>query len=266
MYHSIDTQPEWGDKNSLLLALAQGKSRQVHGLPSSVQGKKQEIAFRVATTMMQDRIEPPAAEAAAETLSLHCDLDGVVHSCTGSLPGLLSKDAHELSGILGEAAEGLLATARTCLQQGAVLRSLLHIHNGEQVLAVTVRLTPLAGKGEFLALLEAADPGCSAEREAKDRQLRLLLQFMPLCAVVTRLEDSRLLYINPKAEEVLGLQLHQALGQEVFRYYLDPLQRQELLKRLEQEGSLEDWEVPLRLQEGREFWALVSVVPTEFEG
>jgi len=169
---------------------------------------------------MQNRESSEASGSRQHMLALQCDLQGTLLSVCGALQEMVpspqgQRRNERLDELLGDAAPQVLEWGRLCVQQNSVQHQRLDLPLlGRQA---EVRLSPLVQDSQFLALISWPEDDCLEHRQAKDRQLRMLLEFMPLCAIVTRLQDSRVLYINPKAEDVLGMTMEQAQGEEAFR-------------------------------------------------
>lgn len=104
--------------------------------------------------------------------------------------------------------------------------------------------------GRFHSLEKALKEG--------EQESRLLLEIAPFPAVITRQEDSRVLYINLRASELFGVPIEDAVGLSAFDYYDNPQERSHLVAHMSTYGSVKDHEICLKDVRGRQFWALVS--------
>jgi len=107
-----------------------------------------------------------------------------------------------------------------------------------------------------------------AERALREseKQYRDLIENAPFPAVISRIADNRVLYINQRASELFKVATGDAAGKYAPDYYDRPEQRQILLKEMEKSGSVKDYQVRLRNAKGERFWALLSASPTTFNG
>jgi len=99
-----------------------------------------------------------------------------------------------------------------------------------------------------------------------EKQYRDLIENAPFPAVISRIVDNRVLYINQRASELFKVATEDAAGEYAPDYYDRPEQRQMLLKEMEKSGSVKDFQVRLRNAKGERFWALLSASPTTFNG
>jgi PAS domain S-box-containing protein len=93
-----------------------------------------------------------------------------------------------------------------------------------------------------------------------------LFELSPFPAVVSRLDDSRVLAINARTAELVGVPRDQAIGVRITDYYVDPSQRQVLIDRLRAAGRADDVRVQLRWPDGRIFWSQASARLVTYQG
>lgn len=106
----------------------------------------------------------------------------------------------------------------------------------------------------------------TAELKEREGQLRLILEDAPIPLFVTSLRGHRLLFLNDRAERLLGAPREAMLGVYAPDYWIDPDQRRLLLETLERDGHASDLEVGFRRAEGPPFVALLSASRTVFDG
>ena len=87
---------------------------------------------------------------------------------------------------------------------------------------------------------------------------------MPL--LIARASDQRLLYLNRKALEQLGLDFAAALDRPFSDFHADPAIRAALGEQLARQGGVDDFEVHLRAAGGREAWLLLSARQLHYAG
>ncbi len=90
----------------------------------------------------------------------------------------------------------------------------------------------------------------------RETQLRRTLEAVPLAIVLSNATHATPLYANRRARESLG-------GADL---YYDPADRDRLLALLERDGRVENAETEMLDAAGNRFWALVSMVPVDYEG
>ncbi|MBK1836233.1 PAS domain S-box protein [Azospirillum sp. YIM B02556] len=109
---------------------------------------------------------------------------------------------------------------------------------------------------ERVALRTAALDRANAALQDREAQLRQTLEAVPLAIVLTDAVRSAPLYANRRARDQLG-------GSDL---YHDPADRDRLLAMLERDGRVENAETGMLDGAGNRFWALVSMVPIEYQG
>ncbi|WP_052710093.1 sensor histidine kinase [Azospirillum thiophilum] len=110
--------------------------------------------------------------------------------------------------------------------------------------------------GERVAVRTAALDRANAALRDRETQLRQMLEAVPLAIILAHAVRSTPLYANRRARDQLG-------GSDL---YHDPGDRDWLLDLLEREGRVETAEVEMLDGGGNRFWALVSMVPIDYEG
>ncbi|WP_295953361.1 diguanylate cyclase [Rhodoferax sp.] len=102
-------------------------------------------------------------------------------------------------------------------------------------------------------------------RESEGRTLAIL-QNAPLPMTVTRTADNVFVYANERAAELAGMPAAALLGREPRSMYRSPADRDQMLEQYRREGVLRDYEMCLVVAQGREIWALISMVPIIYDG
>jgi diguanylate cyclase (GGDEF)-like protein/PAS domain S-box-containing protein len=96
------------------------------------------------------------------------------------------------------------------------------------------------------------------------KYLEMLLDGLPIPMVITRPDQSIVIYANIAAADYGGYSLNKMIGSSSTMYFhrLEDFQAIEL--KLKQEGSLSSHEVALRHRDGHTLWALLSAVPSRY--
>ncbi len=99
-----------------------------------------------------------------------------------------------------------------------------------------------------------------------ETQLRHLVEAAPLPLLIVRASDQRLLYVNERALEQLGLNVDTALTHSMAQFHVDPENSARLATEVSRNGSVRDFEVHLRSASGKTFWLLLSAQPMRYAG
>lgn len=96
------------------------------------------------------------------------------------------------------------------------------------------------------------------------KHLEMLLDGVPIPMVITRPDQSIVIYANIAAADYAGYSLNKMIGSSSAMYFhrLEDFLAIEL--ELKQEGSLSSHEVALRHRDGHTLWALLSAVPSRY--
>ena len=86
----------------------------------------------------------------------------------------------------------------------------------------------------------------------------MLFELNPFPAVVSRLDDYRVLAINARTSEIIGIPQRDAVGLPVTDYYVDAAERAELADRLQREGRVDSIRLRIKRASGEPFWVLAS--------
>ena len=97
-----------------------------------------------------------------------------------------------------------------------------------------------------------------------EKQYRNLMENAPFPAIISSPEDNRVLYINQRAAELLGISSEDVIGRTIEDFYDKPGERGLLLQQLHRTGAVRDCEVRLKNTEGKRIWALLSANKTYY--
>jgi len=91
-----------------------------------------------------------------------------------------------------------------------------------------------------------------------------LLDNVPVPMVITRPDQSVVIYANLAAADYSGFSIARMVGSNSLMYFHRPEDFQALEQKLQEEGSLSSHEVALRHRDGHTLWALISAVPSRY--
>ena len=105
------------------------------------------------------------------------------------------------------------------------------------------------------------------ELAASEDRFRTIADGVPLPIVITHLDDPVIMFANPRAREVFGIETGLAASLESIDALWDsPGERKRVVRRVRKEGRLDQAEVRMRDGRGRVFDALLSVCPIRYAG
>jgi len=96
------------------------------------------------------------------------------------------------------------------------------------------------------------------------KYLEMLLDNVPVPMVITRPDQSVVIYANLAAADYSGFSIARMVGSSSMSYFHHLEDFQALEQKLQEEGSLNSHEVALRHRDGHTLWALLSAVPSRY--
>jgi len=93
-----------------------------------------------------------------------------------------------------------------------------------------------------------------------------LFELSPFPAVVSHLDDHRVLAVNASAASVVGVSPADVIGRPVTGYYVDPAQREELVERVRRDGRADNVRLHIRRAKGQPFWVLAAIRVIDWNG
>ncbi|OYT91855.1 MAG: hypothetical protein CFE43_11435 [Burkholderiales bacterium PBB3] len=91
-----------------------------------------------------------------------------------------------------------------------------------------------------------------------ENQLRSTLQLAPLPIILVSLPGNQISYANERALAQFNTKAEDLGALNAQDFYVKPEDRDRVMEALQQHGSVRDWEVQLKDQQGLVFWALLS--------
>jgi PAS domain S-box-containing protein len=137
---------------------------------------------------------------------------------------------------------------------------------------ILVNTNPLEINGQTFAITSLLDITERTQAElalANSREnFALLFDANPAALVITRRVDARFMRINAAYTRIIGYHPEEIVGRTAseMNIYADPAQRQEVLRRMAESGSLQGYEVLIRIKSGEVRTLAVSMEAIRFEG
>ncbi len=105
-----------------------------------------------------------------------------------------------------------------------------------------------------------------AARAESEAGLRAIIEAAPYPIVITRRRDSRIMFINRRTAEVVGLAPEVMIGQYAPNFYVNPDDRARMIQAIAEQGAVLDFELECLAGDGRAFWALMSGAFLSYHG
>ncbi|AWK88024.1 diguanylate cyclase [Azospirillum thermophilum] len=105
-----------------------------------------------------------------------------------------------------------------------------------------------------------------AEGLPNEARLEAILEQSPVGVSVSRRDDGRIVFVNTRFAELIGLSRERLIGSRARDYYVDDHQRERVLDRLRTAKSVVNMEVQFRRADGSPFWTLFTVNQAVIQG
>jgi diguanylate cyclase (GGDEF)-like protein/PAS domain S-box-containing protein len=99
-----------------------------------------------------------------------------------------------------------------------------------------------------------------------EHTLRALLDAVPNPLVVMRMADTAVRYCNRLGADMFELPIAQLIGRRAPDFFVDPGDRANVIRELEQKGHVEGFSAQFRASSGRLFWALMNARFLDLDG
>lgn len=193
-----------------------------------------------------------AARFPAATPLSDPDLMAVVTAVQGPLPQELGRAS---AAYLRENEEGLVRLSA--------------LHGAALVVILALLVVSAAGVFQPMVARIRADieERAIAERGLRESEERLwkILEESPVGVSVSGRKDGRVVFANRRFCEIIGAKREDVVGESARNHFVDDEQRHRIIKRLKQDGSLDDVEVEFRRRDGTPFWSLLTLRATRME-
>ena len=99
-----------------------------------------------------------------------------------------------------------------------------------------------------------------------DEQLHAIINASPIPTIISRIEDSKILYINDHLASMVGLTKEELIGRKAADFYYDQEDRKRVVEELKRTGKVRDLEVRMKKADGSPIYMIFSLVVTEMGG
>ncbi len=117
------------------------------------------------------------------------------------------------------------------------------------------------GFGGIVGVIHDLSEGLPSEA-----RLQAILEQSPIGVSVSRRDNGRIIFANTRFAELIGLTPSDVIGKRARDYYLDDHQRERVIERLRNSGSVVNMEVQFRRADGSAFWTLFTVNQAVIQG
>jgi diguanylate cyclase (GGDEF)-like protein/PAS domain S-box-containing protein len=104
------------------------------------------------------------------------------------------------------------------------------------------------------------------ELRASEERTLAILRNIPLPVVVSSISDDTFIYANERAAALAGTSVEDLIGRPPRSMYRNPIERDRLFREYDRDGLVHEFEANLVDARGRDFWALISLVPVVYDG
>nr|WP_246088912.1 histidine kinase [Paraburkholderia guartelaensis] len=101
---------------------------------------------------------------------------------------------------------------------------------------------------------------------ACETRFRAIVEAGPVAMGITSMPDGDLLYSNARFRELFRLDEAASANVNIVDFYVDPMEREKLVRCLAAQGSFGDAEVKLRRPDGTQFWAMATARLSNYDG
>ncbi len=105
-----------------------------------------------------------------------------------------------------------------------------------------------------------------SDAQPNEARLEAILEQSPIGVSVSRRDDGRIVFVNTRFSELIGLPHERLIGSRARDYYLDNHQRERVLERLRAVGAVTNMEVQFKKADGSPFWTLFTVNQAIIQG
>lgn len=103
----------------------------------------------------------------------------------------------------------------------------------------------------------------AARLQAREARFRTIVETSPAPLCITSMSGGSILYTNQPLRELFGMR--KDVTANITDFYVDPMERDQLIHRLRTEGSLRNKEVRFRRPDGTQFWAMATARVATFD-
>jgi hypothetical protein len=95
--------------------------------------------------------------------------------------------------------------------------------------------------------------------QKSETRFRTILESIPVPLIISRVHDGLILYTNSDFLQTFQVSAQDLVNRNVVDLYQNPEDRQRVLTALSQNGSLQNYDIELKRNDGSSFWAIASI-------
>jgi diguanylate cyclase (GGDEF)-like protein/PAS domain S-box-containing protein len=99
-----------------------------------------------------------------------------------------------------------------------------------------------------------------------EENLRNVFENAPFPVIVASLSDGRILYVNPAGVKLYNTSILNLGDMRAQDFYKDARQRRQLILKLKKTGRIDNFEIPIRIADGRIIWVASSICIINYNG
>ncbi|MCA9225960.1 MAG: PAS domain S-box protein [Planctomycetales bacterium] len=104
----------------------------------------------------------------------------------------------------------------------------------------------------------AAESGVLRQLDESEERFRVIAETIPVGILISRASDGAITFANRKLSDMYRLPADQFMERTTLEFYVDLQDRDELLRRLREQSSVQDFELQTRRADGTTLWVSVS--------
>ena len=105
----------------------------------------------------------------------------------------------------------------------------------------------------------------TTQRKSEER-FRMIVETTPVPVIISRLSDAKIMYANKRAASLVGLSREALLRSKPLDFYRDPNQHQSLLKQVNENSYVDDYEMQIKRVDGTLVWVSTSLQRISYKG
>lgn len=131
------------------------------------------------------------------------------------------------------------------------------------IIEVEVAINDIEYNGQVACLVDAVNitEHIQIERnlQKSETRFRRILESIPVPLIISRVDDGLILYSNSDFLQTFQLSADDLVNRNVVDFYQNPADKQQVLAALSQNGSLQNYDIQFKRNDGTSFWAIASI-------
>ena len=96
--------------------------------------------------------------------------------------------------------------------------------------------------------------------------IQTVVEASPVPTIVSSLKDGEIIFVNKPLADLFDLTTDEAIGSKAPDFYADPADREEVVRRLKEDGFLKNHEVRMKKPDGETVWMIFNFIITKLAG